>query len=544
MIHELLIPRVGQTDWLEVPNTMGGQHEPDRWYATKRKPSGVVVHEVELHNAGIVRGQKARQKFSCAVSVQAPAGWALVADCDRPLPTKWYPMHGAMRRYAMYPSSHPELLREATKEAEMPYDSVRWPRGRAAYGPCNIPLPKLTPQQVTHEANKVLAWKQKLRTILAGGGIGSIEDGEDGIFIRQAGWAPWGIKDRGAPAGSGIRFFTGYEQAPDSPTYSWGKACCNHERWWHAYDRSTGKIVNAEWYGDPGPKYQAGTGDPNNGWLPEFVGVAQSPDPLPLPYDASHSIRGFRDLIFLSEATDSPAVKRMLNSVAAQLRLQYSDKGPHPMPNYTPPSLRTWLDWARNAPHNGHYGQDTGRMIGWPALVIAQSIKCGGAVENKAWASMMSEFTETVAMPSGIISRCAEQNPASVWYDAQHDTFHSFEVPIYWFGAVGCATQSGRPIPHPSRFAECLYEEAPKYPYYSTFGPPQYGFSAKRGGAPYPTVSAGKDNIGDTSNALAGCALAAHLNPHDRKRWIDAARKMETFANLDNAAGIVAQMQQ
>lgn len=555
MIYELPIPRVGQTDWLEVPNTLGGQHEPDRWYATKRKPSGVVVVEVEHHNAGVTKGVRgsARPEFSCAVDVRAPAGWTLVADCTRPLPTSWPPMHASMRRYAMYPTNKPELLREATKEASMPYDDVRWPRGRAAYGPCGVPLPNLTPQQVTQESNKVLGWKKTLCAMLASPtGAGPVEDSEDGLQVRKNGWAPWGrhpdghsTPPRDAPAGSGIRLYTGYEQAPDSPPFSWLKACCNHDRWWHAYDRATGKLITANDYPDPGPAYQAGTGDPNNGHLPEFMGVAQNPDPLPLPYDASHSIRGFRDLIFLSEATDSPGVKRMLRSVAAQLRLQYSDRGPYPTPNYTAPCLRTWRDWARNAPHTGHFGMDTGRMQGWPMLVIAQSVKRAGATENVAWCSMAAEYADTVVMPSGISSRCAHPDPSNVWYDPNHDTAHSFEVPIFWHGAVGCSVQSGRALTHPTRFAECLYEEAPLMPYYTNgHGPPDYAYVAKRGGAPYPTVTAGKvANGGDSTNCLAGCALAAHLNPHDRHRWVAAAHRITSFHDLRESAGIVAQEQ-
>lgn len=552
MIHEIPVVRVGQTDWLEQV-AQGAQNEPDRWMVTKRKPSGVIVHEVEFHNAGVTKGKRgsARAEFPCTVEIRVPAGWTLVEDCHQPLPTVWPPMHATMRRFAMFSSSQPELLREATKEASMPYDEVKWPRGKIAYGPCNMPLPVLAAQQVTQEANKVLGWAQKIRSMLSSPtGAGPIEDSEDGLQVNWNGWRPWGrhpdghsTPARDAPAGSGVFMFTGYEQAPDSPAFSWLKARCCHERWWHAYDRTTGRVITTNDYPDPGPAYQAGTGDPNNGWLPEFMGVARNPDPLPLPYDASHSIRGFRELIFLSEAVDSPAVKRMLRSVAAQFRLQYSDRGPHPSPNYTAPCLRTWLGWARNAPHTGHFGMDTGRMQGWPAFVIAQSIKKAGASENKPWATMFSEYAETVAMPNGISSRCAHSDPANVWYDPNHDTAHAFEAPIFWYGAVGCSIQGNRPIVHPTRFAEALYLEAPRYPYYGTQGPPQYAYVAKRGGAPYPSIPGGKANTGDTTHSLAGCALAAHLRPSERAQWVSTAHGLESFHDLRASAGIVAQEQ-
>jgi len=290
--------------------------------------------------------------------------------------------------------------------------------------------------------------------------------------------------------------------------------------------------------------YQAGTYDVNNGWLPEFIGVARTPDPLPLPYDAAHSIRGFRELIFLSEAVDSPAVKRMLRSVAAQLRLQCSDIGPHPTSNYTPPSLRTFLGWAKNAPHTGHFGMDTGRQHGWRAFVIAQSVKKAGAAENVNWCKMYAEFSETAAQPTGIISRCSHPDPANVWYDPVHDTAHAFEVPIEKHGAIGCSIQGERPIANPTRFAEALYVEAPLMPYYSGHGPPNYAHVAKRGGQPYSTIIGGKSSQGgDSSHSHAGCALAASLDPANRKKWIDAGLRIEPISDFRKDAGLVAQQQ-
>jgi hypothetical protein len=547
MIH---IPAIPTIPLLWSESWTRGSAEPDRWTATRKALSGVVTHEVEFSNASFYPTIKGSAAFSCAVEVDPPRGYVLVADCDRPLPSVWWPMHAAMRRFALYPKDRPDLRPEAERAARGTYDLKKWRRGRLAYGACNTPLPDLSVNQAASEAFKVSGWLSHLRTILASttGLTGGIEDSEDGIYIRKDGWVPWGIPDRGAPAGSGIFFYTGWEQAPDSPAYSWLKAVCCYERSWSAYDRSTGNPITVYNYGDPGPMYQAGTGDPNNGWLPEFVGVAPWPEPLPLPYDASHSIRGFRDLIFLSECMDSPAVKRMLRTVAAQFRLQYSDRGPHPSGGYTPPALRTWLSWARNAPHNGHFGQDTGRMIGWPAAIIAQSIKRAGAQENKPWAAMLAEFVETATMPNGILSRCDEQNPASVWYDPANSTAHSFEVPILWNGAIGCSTYGVRPIANPQRFAECLYEEAPLFPYYGGVGPPQYAYVAARGGSPYPTVTSGKNagqpNSGDSSHVHHGCTLAAVVNPADHQRWIDAAQRINpNFSDPRGSAGIVAQVQ-
>lgn len=541
MIHLPPVPRAS-TPWSEA-YVQGGPNEPHRWSATKRTASGVVVHEVEFHNAGIRRGQRARGEFPCTVTVEAPPGWVLVADCQRPLPSVWYPMHGAMRRFAMYPANKPHLKAEAEVEARMPYDAMRWARGVNAYGPCNLPMPKLTAQQAAQESNKIIGWLSRYRQLISTPGArGSVEDAEEGIFDPVNGWTPLGINKRGQEGGSGIFFYDGWEQSPLSPAYHWIKACCAHERNWHAYDLDTGAIVTAEFYGDPGPMYQQETNDPNNGWLPEFKGYL---DPISATIDPAHGPRQWSDLVPLSEMTDSPAVKRMLRSVAAQHRLQLSEIGPRPTSNYTPPSLRTYRDWAKSAPHTGHFGMDTGRQHGWRAYIIAQSVKKAGATENIPWCDMYAEFSDLASMPTGIISRCAinPPNPANVWYDPDHDLAHAFEVPIEKYGAVGCSLASGRQLSNPLRFAEALYLEAPLLPYYSGKGPPQYAWVAKRGGAPYPKITGGKGNTGDSTHVHAGCALAASLDPANRKKWIDAALRIEPISDFRKDAGLVGQMQ-
>ena len=536
--------------WLEVPLTKGipGQ-EPDRWTATKRTPSGIIVHEVEFHHASITRGQKIAPKFDCVVTFQAPLGYELVHDCDTLLPDTWHPGKAAMRRVACYLSSRPDLRREALKEAAMPYTTLRWARGRLAYGPCDIPLPNLTAAQATQEAKKIAGWLARYRQILSvPGATGHVEDAEEGIFTRRDGYCPGGISKRGAEGGSGVFAYDGWEQAPLSPAYHWLKARCAHERWWHAYDAQTGAIVTADWYGDPGPMYQCGTGDPNNGWLPEFQGVAQHPDPIMETYDFGHSIRGWSDVVALSEMVDSPAVKRMLRGVAAQLRLQLSEIGPRPGGSgYTPPSLRTFHGWAENLPHNGHFGMDTGRQFGEIAIPIAQSVKRAGAVENIPWCEMFADFIDTAMMPNGMVSRCSQPVPPAgkndVWYDPVHDLFHAFEVPLLMLGAIGAGKYSNRHLSNPLRWAESLYIEAPLLPYYSGHGPPQYGWCAARGGAPYDTIEGGKGGTGDSSHAHVGCALAAHLDPANRQKWIDAALRIEPISDFRKDAGLVAQMQ-
>ena len=547
----LPVPRVPyhwSQEW--KPSTASTPHV--KTYA-RRKLSGVVTVYVEKGNADVIPGVQgsARPTFDCDVETVAPRGYVLVEDTVRawPWPSRWFPMHAAVRRYAMYPRAKPELRPDAEREARGYYQG-RWRRGRLAYGPCGVPMPDLTAAQRAAGAQAVSGWLGHLRSLLASpaGATGGVEDSQDGLLTGPLyGWRPWGIPERYAHAGSGIRFYTGHEQAPDLPAYLWLAVCANHERRWHALNRANGEPLTAESYGNPGPMYQEGTGDPNNSWLPEFRGVAQHPDPIIFPYDQGHSIRGFRHLIALSEMETAPMVARMLRSQAAQFRLQFSEIGPLPHASgYVPPSLRTSLGWAMNSPGTGIFGQDNGRRLGWPAFVIAQSVKRAGANENRTWCSKFCDLIEWAVMPNGIVSRCSEPVGGDpVWFDPNHDTAHAFEIPILMHGYVGCAKVTGRPIPpRMLRYAASLYEEAPLLPYYSGHGPPNYSYVAKRGGNPYPSIPGGKiDKGGDSSNAHPGAALAAHLDPQFRNRWIQAGLRIKPVGPLEDSAGLVAQMQ-
>lgn len=551
-IHEFV---VGRQPW-----SAGGALLPDVW-AHVRSVGSVIVADVEVSLASFVMGQKARTTVGAQVSVRCNPAWTLVHDCERPWPNVWYPMHAACRRYAMFPTANPELRPQAEALARGGYYRG-WGANRLAYGPCGMPLPNLTSAQRSSMAARVSGWRAHLSAMLqARGPLGGVEDSQDGIFYQRDGWLPWGIQDRGTVGGSGIYFWTGNEQAPDSPAYCWLVACANHERRWHAYHRETGEVITAQDYGDPGPKYQEGTGDPNNGWLPEFAGVASNPDPLPLPFDASHSVRGFRHLIALSEMVDWPIVGRMLASQAAQFRLQYSDMGPHPQPGYTPPALRTSLEGVRANPGVGFFGLDSGRWHGWPAYLIAQSVKKGCAI-NLPWTNMLVDLAATAAMPSGIFSRAAA-DPGSIWYDPANDTAQAFEVPIFWSGAIGCAVVSNRtsdPVfASMISAAANLYEVAPKWQYYGgNVGPPHFMYVAARGGAPYRAIHGGKSSVqppGDSTHSSTGLALAAAFG--DRSRWLKDSASMgaafsdwqskmatlETWTDLRDDAGLLAQMQ-
>lgn len=537
--------------WSALAWTPGTPATPDVGMFQRTYPGPVVVFEIEVSRASIERGHKAFGTLDHDVLIQPASGWEMVKDLDRPRPKRHYPMHAWVQRVAIYPSDMPELKDEAEVLAACPRDSTRWRRSKAAFGPALLPYPNLSPVQFAAGKQRVAGWLAQTRMLLKTGAVGPVEDSRDGLLTKGVSdFRPWGPPDPGEVAGSGIEPFPGYEGCPEYAPYAWLKSCCNHERRWHAYDRKDGSIITADDYPDPGPMYQQGTGDPNNGWLPEFVGVASHPDPIIPSYDVAHSIRGFSDLIALTEISDSPMAQRMLHSQAAQFRLQYSERGPHPTPNYTPPSLRTSLGWAKNAPHTGHFGQDTGRQHGWRALLIAQSVKRGDA-RNLPWCKMMVELAETAAMPNGIFSRCASDQPSSVWYDPVHDTAHSFEVPYFWFGVTACARQAGLPVPSAMLKAfEELYEKSPMLPYYSGHGPAQYAYVAKRGGAPYSNVPGGKDNIGDSTHVLLGCALAASED-HNVARWkaagqrVDAYKvsQLETTTDLREGAGFLAQMQ-
>lgn len=556
-----LIPLVWNESW--TPSTGTTPHVKTFTY---KKLSGVVIHYAAVGNADVVRGivGSARPQLVQGFEVAHPRGYEVVEDCVRIWPNVWPTMRVAVRRYALYPRNRPDLYPEAVREAHGIY-TTRWRRAREDYGPTGIPLPNLTSSQLASEAAKVSLWLAEIRKHLQNGTHGGTETVPTGGWDYQEGpvtplpfgWRGWGPVRRDEQAGSGVFWFTGHEQAPDMPAYCWLASSGNFERWWHVLDRNTGEPITADNYGDPGPMYQVGSQTLNNRFLPEVQGVAPANDPLQLPYDASHSIRGYRHTVAMSEFTNHPVIGWMLRSIAAQFRLQYSERGPHQSQgqNYVPPSLRRWLQDVIAVPGRGFFGQDTGRMLGEPATVIAQSIKRGGASENRPWATMFCQVVETGVMENGIFSRSSEPGPPigtttaqwealNVWYHHAHDLAHSFEVSYLMHGYFACARVTGRQIPPKMfRYAESLYEKGPMLPYYGGVGPPQYAFVAARGGAGYPDIPGGKNNAGDSTAAHVGAALAAHMNPAQRQRWISAGLRVKPITDLRESAGLLGQIQ-
>jgi hypothetical protein len=536
------------------------------WWAVRRLSGSIVEIEVECSNAAIVPGQPGftAGQMTEVVTTSPDRGWQLAQDCVRDWPSQWYPQRAAFRRYAMYPTNRPDLAAQALAVASG-IVSPSWPIHRDVFGPANLPLPTLSPMQLS--ANRQLA---RTSLTLARNGLESglpfhtNEDTEDGSVgpVFYAGWRPWGPTNRAAPAGSGVHFSSGWQQSVEWMNMALLAAECCHERAWHAYHVTTGEVITCDHYGDPSPDYSPGTGDPNNGWLPEFRDKAVG-DPLPLPFDAAHSIRGFRHLIALSEMMDSPMVRRAIAGRAAQARLEYSEKGKWPVGGYTPTNLRNTLAWAMVNPEQGVFGYQLGRITGWPMWIMAQHLKVNGGSEgDKDWAEDMLLLANTAKMPTGITQRVSHPDPSpgtDVWYNATYDMAQSFEASIFWHGATALETQLGQPPPAGLFQAAASLFSAPLRPYYSgEYGPPHFIYVADRGGSPLRTITDGQGDPaapGDATHMEALAALMISKEPAGRwvtdstqvgarfNSWPEKESNLASRIDLNNTASLLAQYQ-
>lgn len=545
----------------------GTDTTPHVWIAQKRLRSGVVIFEVEAGNASMVVGSKARGEFPCSVQIDtqalALAGWAIEMDCPRAWPSTWPPMHTTFRRCAIYPASMPELQANAQHAARGVFNSIH-----QALGPANMPLPALTPLQMTQVRGTCGDRLNSIRTALMQGATAYINQEDGPQLPPRGGWRVHGPPRPDEVGGSGIFFDTGWQQCDEAVQLFLLEAEMADERAWHALDRTTGEPITADSYPDPGPKYVAGTGDPNNGWLPEFLGVAANPDPLPLCYDAAHSVRGFRFVVALCDMLDSAIVRRKLAQYAAQMRLQFSERGANPSGGYYPPTLRNSFYLAKACPNTGA-GIEGGRIRGWGAFLMAAHLKYnGGSAGDQAWADMFLSWAKTCTPTNGIAQRVHHDPPKSgidVWYDPAWDLAHAFEAPIWHYGHAALWRQRmpaspSRPIDTLEAAGDSLYRTARKGPYYSgEVGPMDYLFVAVRGGSPVPYVFDGKSYdpnvVGDATHCDAMCALLASDNPGADWRSIsatvahvtpDAASKkawLYAQADLYGRAFLLAQLQ-
>lgn len=523
------IPLTASPNWIAAwsPSESG----PDV-RSFQREDDGVYLFEIEISLASFRRGQKAKATVPAEVKITAQRGYTIAFDCKRPWPSIWFPMHAACRRIALYPTGDADRSFRAQTLAAMPIDKALWRKNRQTFGPTMLPLPNLPAATKNFIAAQFASWLPAVRAALMNGTTAYVESTEDGpVSLPVAGFRVNGIKDRGAPAGEGIFFDTGYQAdaTPDAAPLFWLQACCAHERFWHAYDRDTGRILTADDYPDGAIKYQAGTGDPNNGWLPEFVGIATNPDPLFLPFDSAHASRGFRHAVALSEMTDSPMVKHMIASQAAQFRLQLGDRTAYPSNSYWPPSIRNLLIAAQQSPNTGGTIW-AGRLTGWPMFIWGQDIKVNLSPGSMAAARMSTQWSKTCAPDHGITQRVMhavpQQGQQDIWYDPTWDLAHSFEAPIYWTGNTGCARQLHQRDPQPMlAAAKSLLSDVKKGTYYSgDIGPMDYLYVAARGGAPVNPLTDGKAGasnvIGDPTHQEHLAALAfSHDSDHKWLEW-------------------------
>jgi len=493
-----------------------------------RRSDPFIDGEVAIGNVSIVPRKVAATKpaHGARIQVTPGAGWTIAWDLERPWPT-WFPIgRETWRRFCLYPEGRPELKAAAEARAQGTFHPD-WERRRLTYGPTNMPLPKLGRKQAANVEAADAARLATVRDALARRIPFYVDDREDGVQAYPADHSPLGPRDGGAPGGSGIYFSTGWRQNRKDLQLAVLLAPCEHVRMLRYYRRGTGAVLSVDDY--PGPGISP---DLWGGPLPETVGVANS-DPIFVPYDFAHEIRGTRRTIQLTEQMDSPMARRSLAGVAALARMRFSERGRLPVPGYHAVNVASLLLQVRAAPHTGIWGSTAGRQIGWAAFEIAQDIKVnGGTPGQRRWASDFLDLIETAETPAGVFQK-AWGAPFPEKLDAQGNrvfAMQTFEYVILAYGVCGLAIQTGTSRGRSSiqRGLEEIYgpsTRVPIMPHYSTGGPWRFLWSADSHG-PLAHLKDGQGTSpqgqGDATHAEAAIALAYHLTGD--AAWLDRMR--------------------
>jgi hypothetical protein len=493
-----------------------------------RRSGNLVEGELAVGNVSIVPGKPAKAARTSTIAVEPGSGWSIVWDLERPWPTLYPIGRETWRRFCLHRADDPGSRAEAERRARGVFHP-EWEKRKLAFGPTNMPLPRLAKFQAAAIEGIDATRLETIRKSLAALVPFTVDDREDAVFAFPGGHSPLGPRDGGSPGGSGIQFATGWRQNPKDLEIAVLVAPCEHARMLRYARRDTGAILSVDDY--PNAPYSP---DLWGGPLPETVGVAND-DPLPPPYDFAHEIRGSRRTIQLTEQLDSPMAKRSLAGVAAVARMRFSERGRMPpVEGYFPVNVASLLQQARSFPHTGVWGSTAGRQIGWAAFENAQCIKVnGGSSGQRKWAADFLDLMEVAETPAGVFQK-AWGNPFPEKVDAQGKKIfcmQTFEYVILAYGACGLAIQTGSERGKGvflKGFAQ-IYGPATKVPilkYYHAVGPWKFIDTADETGAIRAELSDGspasEDVVGDATHAEAAIALAHHLTGDPA--WIERMR--------------------
>lgn len=472
---------------------------PDVWCSIQPQQDGSTVAEIEVSNSSLVPGVPSRTKplLSADVSVEGADG------VRETWPSVWPMGRGAWRRYA--------LPGGPNKNASAGNFCPAWRQLQKSYGPCNLPLPTLGTQQAALMLSADVTSAREVLHALNGHWPFRVDDTSDAVVFTWEGWSPWGPIDPGQVGGSGIYFMRGGRQNIADLRRAFLIAQCEHERMRRWYRRDTGAPISTEDYPGQTPDLW---GYP----IPPEAMIPTEPDPLPIPFDFAHEIRGCSRTIQVAEQADSAMAKRSLAGLAGLARLRFSHRGRLPVPGYIPVNLRALQAQADGSPNTGIWGSTCGRQIAWAAFEVAESAKLSGWTgEARAWATAFLKLIDTASMPTGPLQKAqGPPFPSGVF------TCQTFEQVILCHGIVGLARQLGVAIPIAvHRIMESIYgphQVVGILPYYgSSTGPPHFIRTADDAGVPVPVLNQGYPNgeePGDATHALSALALAASMDPN------------------------------
>lgn len=464
---------------------------------------------IRPENTSVVIGDpsKTKPRIQAQITLEVLGGFA---HTERDFPEEFPMGRGAWRQVLI-----------GTERAPVTF-TPDWRSRSSKYGPCEMPMPTFGPQQRSAMLSRDGASLRAIHNALLAEQPWHYEDSQDGVFSYPLGFAPHGPPDVGQVAGSGIYFNTGYRQSKPDLQRAFLIAQCEGDRARFWVDRTTGEPVSTEHYpATPTPDCWGFPAIPEV--LPLLNSIDGGGDPLPLPYDHAHLIRGVRRTMQVAEQAGDPMCRWMVHAMANEQRLRFSQRGRLGVPGYSPGNLAALSAYAE-PPNTGVFGSEAGRQIGWPFFLVAYDAKLNGWTgEMGDFADAALAFLDKAVTPAGPIQKVLE---GSGWPSNGAFKTQTFENVILAYGATGLATQRGRTRPiYVDRVLESLYGPNTLLPILggTAFrGPDHYPRSAQDDGSPVTRLQDGTAGYGDSTHAEAACALAAHLDPNPEtwmQRW-------------------------
>lgn len=512
-----------------------------RWYG-KLGPLGVRFYAREIEPGVIEYARWVANAFPLtgpvdydALTLEVRSPWSLMRPVVAPSSgVQTFPSRrGRVERFVVYAAGKEA---RAVEVLEGRHEMVH--TDRPTYGPTRLPLPTVDPDkfQGAAEANLV-----SLRMARAQGGqwypssLGL--DSECGLTERSLGdWHPQGVKDGGAPGGSRILFFPGWDRTLAGALTDRDLMDLIVQRTVHAWQPTSGDYLQPEDYTTAGAAHSpiySGSRNPSigDGELPGYSAPGVGPSACPYradleewaTYDPYHLCRALMPALRAWEDLGDPVAADLIIDLASESRLIYSNRG------YIAHPSETWIWNLSNvlaqAKANPGQGGWLGRGPGWMAHAVASALHVKKAIGlphdgELDWGKKFVEMASLTQMPNGFWHR---HHSPPLWGTPDVDSAQSFEAGIFSVGLYAVSQQAGLAHRVTARIKKQIEElllnrelmllgDPWHDPSNTSWGPPHFVYVAAHGGQPFEKVTTGKDEYagskgGDPAHVEAMLAL-------------------------------------